>query len=47
MGSAYEIEAQILISNDLGFLSEEKTTFLIEQIVPLIKILSKLKTNLK
>lgn len=47
MGSAYEIETQILISSDLGFLSEEKAAFLIEQIVPIIKMLSKLKTTLK
>jgi len=47
IGSAYEIETQILISKDLGFLSEEKATSLIEQLISIIKMLSKLKSTLK
>lgn len=47
IGSAYEIETQLLISKDLGYISEDKCTSLVEQLISIIKMLSKLKSTLK
>lgn len=47
MGSAYEIETQLLISKDLNFINDEKKNPLIERLTSIIKMISKLKTTLK
>ena len=47
VGSAYEIETQLLISFDLGFLENEKLKILIYQLEEIIKMISKFKSNLK
>lgn len=46
IGSMYELETQLLISNDLGFVSKEKTQELIEKLNGIIKMTSKFKSTL-
>lgn len=46
IGSMYELETQLLISNDLGFVSKEKTRELIEKLNGIIKMTSKFKSTL-
>lgn len=47
IGSAYEIETQLLIASDLGFLNQEKAEFLISQLEEIIKMTSKFRSTLK
>ncbi|MCB0371576.1 MAG: four helix bundle protein [Muricauda sp.] len=47
IGSMYELETQLLISNDLGFISEEKTMELMEKLNTIVKMTSKFKSSLK
>ncbi|MEI7509531.1 MAG: four helix bundle protein [Flavobacterium sp.] len=47
IGSAYEIETQLLISSDLGFLKLEQLDILIIQLEEIIKMISKFKSTLK
>ncbi len=47
IGSAYEIETQLLIASDLGFLEIEKQEKLINQLEEIIKMLSRFKSSLK
>lgn len=47
IGSAYEIETQLLISTDLGFLKEDKLEILIIRLDEIIKMTSKFKATLK
>jgi four helix bundle protein len=47
IGSMYELETQLLISNDLGFISEEKTEELMHKLSTIIKMTSKFKSTLK
>ena len=47
IGSLYELETQLLISNDLGFVSEKKTQELIQKLTAIVKMTSKLKSSLK
>ena len=47
IGSAYEIETQLLISTDLGFLKEDKLEILIFRLDEIIKMTSKFKATLK
>lgn len=47
IGSAYEIETQLLISADLGFLKAEKLEILIIKLEEIIKMTSKFKSTLK
>ncbi|WP_298419921.1 four helix bundle protein [uncultured Kordia sp.] len=47
VGSAYEIETQLLIANDLGFLSKEDLQKLIKELHVIIKMISKFTTILK
>ena len=47
IGSMYELETQLTISNDLGFLDEEELIPLIEKIGVIIKMTSKFKSTLK
>lgn len=47
IGSAYEIETQLLISSDLGFLKLEQLDVLIIQLEEIIKMVSKFRSTLK
>ena len=47
IGSAYEIETQLLISADLGFLKDDKLEILINRLDEIIKMTSKFKATLK
>ena len=47
VGSAYEIETQLLISYDLGFLKLEQLDILIIQLEEIIKMISKFRSTLK
>ncbi|MFC7357466.1 four helix bundle protein [Jejudonia soesokkakensis] len=47
IGSAYEIETQLLICEDLKFISKEESKALAVDIITIIKMLSKLKSTLK
>ena len=47
IGSAYEIETQLLIAFDLGFLPNEKLNELLLQLEEIIKMISKFKSSLK
>jgi four helix bundle protein len=47
IGSAYEIETQLLISADLEFLKDDKLEILINRLDEIIKMTSKFKTTLK
>lgn len=46
-GSAYEIETQLLIASDLGFIKTEQLELLIIQLDEIIKMISKFKSTLK
>ena len=46
IGSCYEIETQLLISNDLGFLQDDDLQVLQSRLLEIIKMTSKFKTNL-
>ena len=47
IGSAYEVETQLLISEDLGFLTPEKAKELCQQLEEIIKMTSKFRSILK
>ena len=47
IGSAYEIETQLLISSDLGFLKDDKLKDLSIQLEEIIKMTSKFRSTLK
>jgi len=47
IGSAYEIETQLLIASDLGFLKEENLKNLINNIEEIIKMTSRFRATLK
>ncbi len=47
IGSAYEIETQLLIASDLGFIKTEKLVLIINQLDEIIKMISKFKSTLK
>lgn len=47
IGSAYEIETQLLIASDLGFLKEENLNNLINNIEEIIKMTSRFRATLK
>jgi four helix bundle protein len=47
IGSMYELETQLLISNDLKFLSDQKLAALIDKLNSMIKMTSKFKSSLK
>ena len=47
IGSAYEIETQILIPSDLGFITTEEATKLVTEISEIIKMISKFRSTLK
>lgn len=43
----YEVETQLLISNDLGFLSDNRLEFLLAKLNSIVKMTSKFKSSLK
>jgi len=47
IGSCYEIETQLLISNDLEFISESQLHTFLEKLLSIIKLMSKFKSTLK
>ena len=47
IGSAYEMETQLLIACDLGFLQIDSMNSLISQLQEIIKMVSKFKSTLK
>jgi len=47
IGSAYEIETQLLIANDLGFINDGQSETLISQLEEIIKMISKFRSTLK
>ncbi|EDP96372.1 four helix bundle protein [Kordia algicida OT-1] len=47
IGSAYEIETQLLIASDLNFLNQKDSEKLINELQSIIKMLSKLMSSLK
>ena len=47
IGSMYELETQLTISNDLGFLDDEELILLAEKLGVIIKMTSKFKSTLK
>jgi four helix bundle protein len=46
IGSAYEVETQLLISSDLGFINEENTTELINLLGEITKMTSRFRATL-
>ncbi len=46
-GSAYEIETQLLISNDLKFLESETVETLLNELEEIVKMISKFRSTLK
>lgn len=47
IGSAYEIETQLLIASDLGFINHDKLDSLIIQLDEIIRMISKFRSTLK
>lgn len=47
IGSAYEVETQLLIAGDLGFLNQEKVTELTNSLEEIVKMTSKFRSTLK
>lgn len=47
IGSAYEIETQLLISNDLEFLKFDSLEILLTELEGIIKMISKFRSTLK
>jgi len=47
MGSIYELEVQLMISNEIGYISAVKTDELMLKIKSLIELMSKFKSSLR
>lgn len=47
IGSCYEVETQLLIANDLGFIKTENLDPLLRKLEAIIKMTSKFKSTLK
>ena len=47
LGSAYEIETQLLIANDLNFITDSELKVTISELQEIIKMVSKFKSTLK
>ena len=47
LGSTYEIETQLLISNDLNFITDSELQNTISELQEIIKMISKFKSTLK
>ena len=46
LGSCYEIETQLLISSDLGFISETDVNIHLQKLMTIIKMMSKFNSTL-
>ena len=47
IGSCYEMETQIILSNDLGFIDEKTCKLVLADLETIIKMTSKFKSTLK
>lgn len=47
MGSAYEIETQIILAADLNFITEKEQTVILTKLESIIKMMSKFMSTLK
>ena len=47
IGSCYEVETQLLIANDLGYINKKSLQLVIEDLEAIIKMTSKFKSTLK
>ncbi len=47
IGSAYEIETQVLIASDLGFVSTDECEKLVNELAEIIKMISRFRSTLK
>ncbi|GGG45122.1 four helix bundle protein [Bizionia arctica] len=47
IGSAYEIETQLLIASDLKFINQQEVISLLKNLESIIKMISKFKSTLK
>jgi len=47
IGSAYEVETQLLIASDLKFISDKELDYLISELQEIIKMTSRFKSTLK
>jgi four helix bundle protein len=47
LGSCYEIETQLLISNDLGFLNDVELKQSVSKLESIVRMMSKFKSTLK
>jgi len=47
IGSCYEMETQIMLSNDLGFINQKTLKLTLEDLEAIIKMTSKFKSTLK
>lgn len=47
IGSCYELETQLIISNDLGFIDNEKLEILLSELNRIIMMTSKFKSTIK
>ncbi|ESU28258.1 hypothetical protein FLJC2902T_16060 [Flavobacterium limnosediminis JC2902] len=47
IGSAYEVETQLIIASDLGFIDSEKLFLLSNQLNEIIKMISRFRSTLK
>ena len=47
IGSAYEVETQLLIASDLGFVNTEELEIIANELNEIIKMISRFRTTLK
>ena len=47
IGSAYEIETQLLIASDLGFIKQDEITEILNELNQIIKMISRFKSTLR
>tara|TARA_R100000306_G_scaffold237_1_gene478 strand:+ start:7999 stop:8277 length:279 start_codon:yes stop_codon:yes gene_type:complete len=47
IGSCYEMETQIILSNDMGFIDEKTSKLVLADLETIIKMISKFKSTLK
>ena len=47
IGSCYEVETQLLITNDLGYINKKSLQLVLEDLEAIIKMTSKFKSTLK
>lgn len=47
MGSAYELETQLSIANEIGYLSDNSSKALLSELLSVIQMMSKFKSSLK